>query len=72
MVAVHAVLDDAGVRLLPERILSLSGEDGRLAASGGAAAREDLALYLIARFCGEAEAVCPANLSLFGVGIPQG
>ncbi|WP_373508538.1 hypothetical protein [Thiocapsa sp.] len=60
------------MRLLPERILSLSGEDGRLAASGGAAAREDLALYLIARFCGEAEAVCPANLSLFGVGIPQG
>ncbi|TVQ83980.1 MAG: helix-turn-helix domain-containing protein [Chromatiaceae bacterium] len=56
----------AGVRLRPERILSLSGEDGRLVTSGGAAAWEDLALYLVARFCGEAEAVRLAKLFLFG------
>ncbi len=54
------------VRLRPERILSTSGPEHRLITSGGAAAWEDLALYLIARFCNEAEAVRIAKLYLFG------
>lgn len=54
------------VRLHPERIVALSGPDQRLVTSGGAAAWEDLALYLIARFSGEAEAVRVAKIFLFG------
>jgi transcriptional regulator GlxA family with amidase domain len=56
----------SGVRLHPERILSLGGPEQRLITSGGAAAWEDLALYLIARFCSESEAVRMAKLYLFG------
>jgi len=56
----------ARVRLHPERILTLSGPDQRLITSGGAAAWEDLALYVIARFSGEAEALRAAKVFLFG------
>ena len=54
------------VKLRPERILAPSGPARRLITSGGSAAWEDLALYLIARYCGEVEAVRAAKIFLFG------
>jgi len=54
------------VRLRPERILAASGPAQCLITSGGSAAWEDLALYLIARYCGEVEAVRAAKIFLFG------
>jgi transcriptional regulator GlxA family with amidase domain len=54
------------VRLRPERIIVPSGPDHRLITCGGASSWEDLALYLIARFCGEAEAVRTAKIFVFG------
>ncbi len=54
------------VALQPERILLPAGADGRIVTTGGMAAWEDLALYLIARFHGDAAAVKAAKLYLFG------
>jgi transcriptional regulator GlxA family with amidase domain len=54
------------VRLEPGRILVPAGEDRRIVTCGGMAAWEDLALYLIARYYGEATAVNAAKLYLFG------
>lgn len=54
------------VNLQPNRILLPTGPDGRIVTTGGMAAWEDLALYLIARFHGEAVAVKTAKLFLFG------
>ena len=54
------------VKLRPERILAPAGPEHRIVTSGGASSWEDLALYLIARFRGEAEAVRTAKLFLFG------
>lgn len=54
------------VRLRPERILTSSGPEQRLVTGGGSAAWEDLALYLIARFCGPTEAVRTAKIFLLG------
>lgn len=54
------------VDLKPERVLVHSGPDRRLITSGGAASWEDLALYLIGRFCGQEEAVRIAKIFLFG------
>jgi transcriptional regulator GlxA family with amidase domain len=54
------------VRLRPERILSPAGVEHRIVTSGGASSWEDLALYLVARYCSEAEAVRIAKLFLFG------
>jgi transcriptional regulator GlxA family with amidase domain len=54
------------VKLRPERILAASGPTQRLITSGGSAAWEDLALYLIARYCGEVEAVRTAKIFLLG------
>lgn len=54
------------VRFRPERILCDSGRDGRLITTGGASAWQDLALYLIARYCGAAEAARVARLFLLG------
>lgn len=50
----------------PERILCDSGHDGRLVTSGGASSWQDLALHLIARFCGAVEASRVARLFLIG------
>jgi transcriptional regulator GlxA family with amidase domain len=54
------------VRLRPERILCPAGPGHRLITSGGAASWGDLALYLIARLCGEPEAVRTDKVFLLG------
>lgn len=54
------------VQLRPERVLVPSGPEHRLVTSGGNASWTDLALYLVARFCGEDEARRTAKLFLFG------
>jgi transcriptional regulator GlxA family with amidase domain len=54
------------VQLRPERVLVSSGVEHRLVTSGGNASWTDLALYLVARFCGEDEARRTAKLFLFG------
>lgn len=54
------------VKLRPERILSIAGPEQRIVTGGGSASWEDVALYLIARYCGEAEALRIAKLFLFG------
>lgn len=55
-----------GVRLHPERILSPAGDAHRIVTAGGAASWEDLALYLVARLAGEAEARRCAKIFLIG------
>lgn len=54
------------VRFRPERILCDSGSGGRLITTGGASAWQDLALYLIGRYCGAMEATRVARLFLLG------
>jgi transcriptional regulator GlxA family with amidase domain len=54
------------VCLEPARILVAAGDEQRIVTTGGMAAWEDLALYLIARFYGEAMALNAARLYLFG------
>lgn len=55
-----------GVRLRPERVLSPAGTAHQVVTCGGMASWEDLALYLIARYAGEAEAVRIAKVFLLG------
>src|SRR5690606_13017428 len=54
------------VRLRPERILCPDGPEHRIITGGGASSWEELALYLIARCCGEAEAVRIAKIFVLG------
>jgi transcriptional regulator GlxA family with amidase domain len=54
------------VRLRPDRVLVTSGAEHRLVTAGATASWTDLALYLVARFCGEEEARRAAKLFLFG------
>ena len=54
------------VRFRPDRILCESGYEGRLITTGGASAWHDLALYLIGRYCGPAEAVRVSKIFLIG------
>lgn len=54
------------VRFRPDRILCESGYEGRLITTGGASAWHDLALYLIGRYCGPAEAVRTSKIFLIG------
>lgn len=54
------------VRLHLERILCDGGLDGRLVTTGGASSWQDLALYLIGRCCGPAEAARIARIFLIG------
>lgn len=54
------------VRLEPNRVLVTEGPGSRIVTAGGMASWEDLALYLIARFYGEATAIKAAKLFLFG------
>ncbi|WP_404402811.1 GlxA family transcriptional regulator [Pelagibacterium halotolerans] len=54
------------VKLRPERILCPAGPEHRIVTGGGAGAWTDLAIYLIARFCGPAEAVRIAKIFVLG------
>ena len=54
------------VKLKPERILVPTGPDHRVITSGGSSAWEDLALYLISRYCGKTEAIRATKLFLLG------
>jgi transcriptional regulator GlxA family with amidase domain len=54
------------VTLRPECILLPTGPDHRLITGGGASSWEDLALHLIARFCGREEAIRTAKVFVFG------
>ena len=54
------------IHLKPERVLVPSGRDHDVVTSGGSASWTDLALYLVARFCGDAEARRIAKIFLFG------
>lgn len=54
------------VRLRPERILSPVGEAHRIVTAGGASSWEELALYLVARLAGEAEARRCAKVFVIG------
>lgn len=55
-----------GIRLRPERVLVAAGAEHRLVTAGASASWTDLALYLVARFCGEEEARRTAKIFLFG------
>lgn len=55
-----------GVRLRPERVLVPAGPEHRIVTAGASASWTDLALYLVARFCGEDEARRTAKIFLFG------
>ena len=52
--------------ILPERVLVTVPPDDRIVTAGGNSSWQDLALYLIARFQGEAAAINTAKLFLFG------
>ena len=54
------------VRLEPEKVLALTGAEHRIITAGGAASWVELALYLIARFCGQEEAVRSSKVFLLG------
>jgi len=54
------------VKFRPDRILCDSGHDGDLITTGGASSWQDLALYLIGRYCGPEEAVRTAKIFLIG------
>jgi len=54
------------VLLRPERVLVPSGLEHRIVTSGGSTSWTELALYLVARFCGDAEARRIAKIFLFG------
>jgi transcriptional regulator GlxA family with amidase domain len=54
------------VRLSAQKILVPAGDGGQIVTGGGATAWEDMALYLIARLAGGAEAVKIAKIFLLG------
>ncbi|WP_432696563.1 GlxA family transcriptional regulator [Marinobacterium sp. YM272] len=54
------------VQLKPERILSLTGASHRIVTAGGASSWIELALYLIAHFCGAEEATRSSKVFLLG------
>jgi transcriptional regulator GlxA family with amidase domain len=54
------------VALQPARILAPAGPGHRIVTSGGASSWEELVLHLIARFCGQKEAIRMAKLFVFG------
>lgn len=54
------------IRLNVTEVLMPATPDARVVTTGGASSWEDLALYLIARFCGEAEARRMSKLFLIG------
>jgi len=54
------------VLLKPEKVLTFAGPDQRVITAGGAASWMEMALHLIARFCGQEEAVRSSKIYLLG------
>jgi transcriptional regulator GlxA family with amidase domain len=54
------------VRLEPARLLVPAGPEHRIITSGGFSSWAELALYLVARFCGQEEAIRTAKVFLIG------
>jgi transcriptional regulator GlxA family with amidase domain len=54
------------ISLKPDRILQPAGPEHRIITAGGASAWQDLLLYLVARYAGEAEARRTAKIYLLG------
>ena len=54
------------VRLCPEKVLALAGPQQRIVTAGGASSWVELALFLIAFYCGRQEAVRIAKVYLLG------
>jgi transcriptional regulator GlxA family with amidase domain len=54
------------VQLRAERILVPAGPEHRVITSGGASSWEELALHIVARYCGQEEAIRMAKVFLFG------
>lgn len=54
------------VKMVPQKILAPAGPGHQIVTSGGATAWEELALYLVARFSGGAEAVRMSKVFLLG------
>lgn len=54
------------IRFLPDAILDVSSEPDRVITAGGVTSWQDLALHLIARFCGPAHAARTAKVYLLG------
>jgi transcriptional regulator GlxA family with amidase domain len=52
------------VKFVPESILNLSAEPGRVVTAGGVTSWQDLAIYLIERFCGLNQALNTARVYL--------
>jgi transcriptional regulator GlxA family with amidase domain len=52
------------VTLREQDVLTISGEDSRIVTAGGVASWQDLALYLIARLCGQRHAIDAAKVHL--------
>lgn len=52
------------VTLREQDVLTISGEDSRIVTAGGVASWQDLALYLIARLCGQRHAIAAAKIHL--------
>jgi transcriptional regulator GlxA family with amidase domain len=52
------------VTLREQDVLTISGEDSRIVTAGGVASWQDLALYLIARLCGQRHAIEAAKVHL--------
>jgi transcriptional regulator GlxA family with amidase domain len=54
------------IQLQPDKVLALSGPEHRIITAGGSASWVEMALYLIARFCGLEEAVRASKIFLLG------
>ena len=54
------------IRLCPNKILVMAGADQRIITAGGASSWVELALYLIASYCGREEAVRISKIFLLG------
>lgn len=54
------------VILQPEKVLSISGDAHRVITAGGASSWAELALYLVALYCGQEEAARTAKVFLLG------
>ncbi|MBV1789812.1 helix-turn-helix domain-containing protein [Marinobacterium sp. D7] len=55
-----------GVKLTPEKVLALTGIEHRVITAGGASSWVELALYLIAHYCGAEEATRTSKVFLLG------